>query len=113
MFLIYQDHVAQMADAGQQTDANFQVNLMTDLENETQTIFGTVPVIIEIYRAEALASNGQQKEYADLIAKSLQQFPDSIPFKVYQYMETKDSKLREDLLKNHPKHWMVIRFEIK
>ncbi|MBU4539191.1 MAG: hypothetical protein L6264_04975 [Weeksellaceae bacterium] len=113
MFLTYQEHINQTAAAGKHPDSNFQVNLMTDLESEVKNIYGTVPVIVEIFKAEALNSNGQTKESAEIISKSLIKFPDSIPLKVYQYLDTKDEKIKEDLIKNHSNHWMIQQFGIK
>lgn len=113
MFLTYQEHINQTAAAGKQPDSNFQVNLMTDLESEVKNIYGTVPVIVEIFKAEALNSNGQTKESAEIISKSLIKFPNSIPLKVYQYLDTKDEKIKEDLIKNHSNHWMIQQFGIK
>jgi hypothetical protein len=113
MFLVYQNHVSQTAAIGKQPDPNFQVNLMDDLEKEFKNVYGNVPVLIEIYKAEALNSNGQAKESAELIVKSLEKFPNSIPLKVYKYLDTKDENIKQDLVKNHSKHWMVLLFEIE
>lgn len=113
MFLVYQEHISQTAAAGKQPDPNFQVNLMTDLESEVKSVYGKVPVIIEIYKAEALNSNGQAKESAEMVSRSLEKFPDSIPLKIYKYLNTKDEKIKKDLITNHANHWMVQQFEIK
>lgn len=37
-------------------------------------------------------------------------YPDAIPLKVYQYMETKDETLKADILKNHKDHWLVKQY---
>ncbi|MCK8143394.1 hypothetical protein MW871_15995 [Flavobacterium sp. I-SCBP12n] len=113
MFLAYQEHISQTAAVGKQPDPNFQINLINDLESELKNTYGNVPVIIKIYKAEALNSNGQNKESAELISKSLNEFPNSIPLKVYKYLDTKGEKIKEDLVKNHSNHWMIKQFGIK
>ena len=105
--------MSQSSSADSKPDPTFQIILMNDLESEIQNTYGSVPVIIKIYKAESLSSNGQSKEAADLISKSLVEFPNSIPLKVYKYLDTKDEKIKADLIKNHSKHWMVQQFGIK
>ncbi|MRM83904.1 hypothetical protein [Riemerella anatipestifer] len=113
MFLMYQDHITKTAAVGKQPDSKFQVDLMDDLEAEIKSVYGECPVIIDIYKAEALNSNGQAKESAEIISKSLEKFPNSVPLKVYKYLDTKDEKIKQDLIRNHSRHWMVQQFEIK
>lgn len=113
MFLTYQNHITETSSDGKQPNPNFQINLVDDLEGELKDTYGNVPIIIIIYKAEALNSNGKTKESAELIATSLIQYPNSIPLKVYKYLDTKDEKIKVDLVKNHSNHWMVQQFEIK
>lgn len=113
MFFAYQNHITETAAVGKEPNSKFQVDLMSDLEEEINNVYGAVPIIILIYKAEALNSNGQTKESADLISSSLAIFPDSIPLKVYKYLDTKDEKIKLDLIKNHSNHWMVQQFQIK
>ncbi|MEN2400177.1 hypothetical protein GKZ90_0010335 [Flavobacterium sp. MC2016-06] len=113
MFLAYQEYISQTVAGNKETDPNFQFNLITDLENEVKNTYGKVPIIVNIFKAETLKLNGQSKEYTELISKSLVEFPDSIPLKVYKYLDTKDEKTKDDLVQNHPNHWMVQQFEIK
>lgn len=113
MFMAYQQHISHTAGLGINPDSKFQVRLMTDLENEIKATYGKVPVIIKIYKAEAFNSNRQYKEYSILLAQSLSEFPDSIPLKVYSYLDTNDEKIKADLLKNHSNHWMVKDYLIK
>lgn len=113
MFFAYQNHITETAAVGKEPNSKFQVDLMSDLEEEINNVYGDVPIIILIYKAEALNSNGQTKESADLISSSLAIFPDSIPLKVYKYLDTKDEKIKLDLIKNHSNHWMVQQFQIK
>ena len=72
-----------------------------------------MPLIVIIYKAEALQANNQSKESAELISKSLVKYPSSIPLKIFNYENTKDVKIKQDLSKNHSTHWMVQQFEIK
>lgn len=113
MFFAYQNHISETAAVGKEPNSKFQVDLMSDLEEEINNVYGDVPIIILIYKAEALNSNGQTKESADLISRSLAIFPDSVSLKVYKYLDTKDEKIKLDLIKNHSNHWMVQQFQIK
>lgn len=67
MFLAYQNHISETAAVGKQPNSKFQVDLINDLEQEIKNVYNEVPVIILIYKAEALNSNGQTKESAELI----------------------------------------------
>lgn len=113
MFFAYQNHITETTAVGKEPNSKFQVDLISDLEEEINNVYGDVPIIILIYKAEALNSNGQTKESADLISSSLAIFPASIPLKVYKYLDTKDEKIKLDLVKNHSNHWMVQQFKIK
>ena len=112
MFLVYQEHINETAAVGKPADTNFQMKLLTRLENDLQGTYGKIPIIIYIYKAEALNSMGNRKESARIVSTTLNKFPDSIPLKVYQFMETKEPAIKEDLLKNHANHWMVKQFNI-
>ncbi|MCE3075324.1 hypothetical protein [Chryseobacterium gwangjuense] len=113
LFLMYQQHISKTAAVGKKTDSDFQIETMNILENETKEIFGKVPAIIYIYKAEALESGNRREESQNIITQGLKEYPDSIPLKVYSYLNTKDSTLKSDLIKNHSKHWMVQQFEIQ
>jgi len=113
LFLMYQQHISKTAAVGKKPDSDFQIETMNILENETKEIFGKVPAIIYIYKAEALESGNRREESQNTITQGLKEYPDSIPLKVYSYLNTKDSTLKNDLIKNHSKHWMVQQFEIQ
>lgn len=113
MFLTYQNHISETAALGKQPDLNFQMKLINDLETEVQKTYGTTPIIINIFKAEALNSGGKAKESAELISKTLIKNPNSIPLKVYKYLDTKDEQIKKDLVDNHSNHWMVKQFGIK
>ncbi|WP_163410818.1 hypothetical protein [Flavobacterium ajazii] len=113
MFMIYQDHITQTAAAGKMSNAKFQVDLMNDLEHEFKTVYNKVPAIVYIYKTEAFNSNNQPAEALSNINTALTAYPDSVPLKVYKYLNTKNPEIKNDLVKNHSSHWMVKQFEIK
>ena len=113
MFLSYQDYVSQNSGPGRKVDSNFQINLINDLEKEFLETYGKIPAIVKIYKYEALQSNGQESAAEELLKVSLSEFPNSIPLKVYKYLESKDEKIRLDLIRNHSNHWMVLQNGIK
>lgn len=115
MFLAYQQHISESfgAGAGSEPDTTFQLNLLNELESELEKVYGKVPVIVKIYKAEALNSAGQSQKYSELLKQSLIEFPDSVPLKVYSYLDTKDEKIKLNLIKEHSNHWMVKQFQIR
>lgn len=113
LFLAYQDHITQTAVQGKVPDATFQNNLLDDLQVELQATFGTIPVIIKIYKVEALQAAGKFSESSALLAKSVTEFPKSVPLKVYSYLDTRNENLKKELLTDHAQHWMVQQFQIK
>lgn len=112
MFLTYQDHITKTAAVGKSTNPIFQVDLMTDLENEFQSIFNEIPAIIYIYTVEAYISNVDKARTLNTIEKGLKAYPDAVPLKVYKYLETNSDEVKKDLITNHANHWMVKQFEI-
>lgn len=113
LFLMYQQHLSRTSVAGKTPDTEFQIEAMKLLENETRDIYGKVPAIIYIYKAEALDGSGKKEEAKAAVDQGLKEYPDSVPLKVYSYLNTKDEVLKNDLVKNHPNHWMVLQFGIK
>jgi len=113
LFLMYQKHISQTAAVGKEPDSKFQIDTMDILERETKEIFGKIPAIIYIYKAEALESDHQKDASQNTVVEGLKEYPDSIPLKVYSYINTHDSTIKDDLIKNHSKHWMVQQFGIK
>lgn len=113
LFLMYQQHISRTAMAGKTPDTEFQIEAMKLLERETQDVYGKVPAIIYIYKAEALEGGGKKSEAKTVVDQGLKEYPDSVPLKVYSYLNTKDEVLRNDLVKNHSNHWMVQQFGIK
>lgn len=113
LFLMYQQHISQTSTAGKKPNSDFQIETMRLLEDETKSIYGKTPAIIYIYKYEAL-DNANKKDEAKAVAiQGLKEYPDSVPLKVYSYLSTKDAAIKNDLIKNHPNHWMVKQFEIK
>jgi len=113
LFLMYQQHISRTSMVGKAPDTEFQIEAMKLLENETRELYGKVPVIIYIYKAEALDGGGKKEEAKTAVDQGLKEYPDSVPLKVYSYLNTKDEVLRNDLVKNHANHWMVLQFGIK
>lgn len=113
MFLFYQGHIFKTARVEIKPNASSQLNLMNDLESEFKIIFNKIPAIIYIYKTEAYNSNGQQVESLKTIEDGLTVYPDSVPLKVYKYLDTKNNDIKNDLLENHSKHWMVKAFQIQ
>ena len=113
MFMIYQDHITQTAADGKMSNAKFQIDLMTDLETEFKTVYNKVPAIVYIYKTEAFNSDNQPAEALTVINNGLTAYPDSVPLKVYKYLNTQNPEIKNDLIKNHFNHWMVKQFEIK
>ena len=113
LLLMYQQHISQTVAEGKNPNPVFQIETMHLLESETKEVYGKLPAIIYIFKAEALDSGSKKEEAQITVANGLKEYPDSIPLKVYSYLNTKDETLRQDLIKNHPHHWMVQQFEIK
>ncbi|KQT24300.1 hypothetical protein ASG22_09830 [Chryseobacterium sp. Leaf405] len=113
LFLLYQQHISQTATVGKKPNSEFQIETMRLLENETKEIYGKVPAIIYVYKYEALDSGDKKDEAKTAAIQGLKEYSDSVPLKVYTYLSTKDETLKNDLIKNHPNHWMVKQFDIK
>lgn len=113
LFLMYQQHISRTAMVGKPSDPGFQIEAMNLLETETKDIYGKIPAIIYIYKAEALDAGNKKSEAKATVEQGLKEYPDSIPLKVYSYLNTNDEVLRNDLVKNHPNHWMVQQFGIR
>lgn len=113
MFIAYQNNISDAVTVGNLPDPKFQLELINDLQEEIRNTYNDIPIIVLIYKVEALNSDNQLKESANLIESSLKSFPNSIPLKVYKYLYSKDEKIKNDLVRNHSKHWMVLKFGIK
>ncbi|WP_312286771.1 hypothetical protein [Chryseobacterium gleum] len=113
LLLMYQQHISQTVAEGKNANPEFQIETMNLLESETKEVYGKLPAIIYIFKAEALDSGSQKEKAKITVANGLKEYPDSIPLKVYSYLNTKDETLRQDLIQNHPNHWMVQQFGIK
>ena len=113
LFLAYQEHISETVSTGRKPNIDLQLDLLNDLENELKEVYNKVPVIVIIYKAEALNSAGQSQKYSELLKQSLIEFPDSVPLKVYSYLDTKNEELKLNLIKKHSNHWMLKQFQIK
>lgn len=113
LFLMYQDHIVQTAAKGRKPNTDYQLACIQRLETEMRSLYQKVPTIVYIYKAEALQSAGRRDEAKAWVAASLQQNPNSVPLKVYRYLDSKDEAIKKDLVERHSKHWMVQQFGIK
>uniref|UniRef100_A0AAU6WRQ1 Uncharacterized protein n=2 Tax=Chryseobacterium TaxID=59732 RepID=A0AAU6WRQ1_9FLAO len=113
LFLMYQQHISQTEAAGKKPNPEFQMATLKLLEDEIQSVYGKVPALIYIYNYEALESGNRKEEAKAIALQGLKEYPDSVPLKVYVYLNTHDETIKNDLLKNHANHWMVKQFEIK
>lgn len=109
LFLLYQNVVGQSAQSGT-SNPQAQLEILRTLSNEYSNLYNQIPVIIYIYLAEAYKANKQHEEVVKTLNVSRKLYPDAIPLKVYQYMETKDETLKADILKNHKDHWLVKQY---
>lgn len=113
LLLIYQQYISQKIMAKKVPDPKFQIEVITLLENEVKDVYGKIPAIVYIFKAEALDNDQKKEEVKTTVANGLKEYPDSVPLKVYSYLNTKDEALKNDLIKNHANHWMVQQFDIK
>lgn len=113
LFLMYQQHISQTAAKGGKPNSEYQVALTKLLEKEMNAVYGKLPAIIYIYRAEALQSHGMIEEAKAMIVSALKVYPDSVPLKVYRYLDTQDEQIKKDLVQNHSGHWLVKQNGIK
>lgn len=113
LFLMYQQHISQTAAVGKKSNPEFQIETMSLLEEETKKIYGKIPAIIYIYKYESFDSGDKKQEAKAAVIQGLKEYPDSVPLKVYSYLNTNDEALKNDLIKNHSNHWMVKQFGIQ
>lgn len=113
LFFAYTQHIQRAAASGKAPNVQFQLLVVNALREQLSKTYQVIPAIVWIYAAEALETGGHKAEGAKVVHEGLGKYPDSIPLQVYEYLNTKDPKLKESLLKNHPTHWMVKRFEIE
>lgn len=114
IFLMYQGYIAEMDEAKQPMDPDFQLLATDVLVKESTKIYKKVPTIITIYRGEALMSGEKTTEARTLFKNLLVAQPDCIPAKIYSYLLSENEAEREQiaaaLKKERPNHWMVKDF---
>jgi hypothetical protein len=88
MFMIYQEHITQALEAGKRS--KFQIDMINDLANEFNNISNRIPVLIYVYKFEALDISGQNDEAIKVLNQGLTKYPDSVPLKVYKFSSSKD-----------------------
>src|SRR5690606_12469214 len=112
LLLIYQEYFLQVINNEIIEDSNYQLALIQKIEAEIRNLYDEIPAIIYIYKVESLETNGLRNDVETVLQEGLAKFPDSIPLKVYTYLITNDSSIKDFLVKNHPDHWMVKQFGI-
>lgn len=112
LFLLYQNFTEQSVRTGQ-SNRQIQLEILHTLYDEYSNLYNQIPVIIYIYLAESYKANKQHEEVVKTLNVSRKLYPDAIPLKIYQYLETKDETLKADILKNHKEHWLVKQFITK
>jgi hypothetical protein len=110
---MYQEYISQTAAQGKKPNAEYQLASINLLEAEMDSVYKRVPLIVYIYKVEALQGARRNDEAESLIDAGLKKEPASIPLKVYKYLHSKDESIRKDLVENHSAHWMVQQFGIK
>jgi len=114
IFLMYQGYIAEMDEAKQPMDPEFQLLTTNVLIKESAKIYKKTPTIITIYRGEALMSGEKTTEARALFKDLLVSQPDCVPAKIYTYLlsenETERNQLSAALKKERPNHWMVKEF---
>lgn len=113
LVVAYQDYVEQVTAAGMKPDNKIQLFLIDKAEEEYQKLYGKVPTLVFIYKAEAYNADKQYVKADQIIAEGLKIYPNSIPLKVYYFLSTEDESVKKDLIENHSNHWMVKQFGIK
>jgi|APTNR8051073442_1049403.scaffolds.fasta_scaffold06233_3 tetratricopeptide (TPR) repeat protein len=111
LYMFYQSFVAEATQNPNLANPELQLWLIETLTEEVENIFGIVPVIVAIYKGEALLATGQKSKAINHFDKFIKIYPDAIPIKVYQFqLESnfdKKESLYNDLKTNYPDHWMV------
>lgn len=109
LFKKYQDDITETVAQGKSTDVNFQLAVMKLLSRECMEIYNEIPAIVLIYLGEALMGAGLGKTAVEHFEMSREFYPESIPIKVYLIVldESKNKKLKKELLREARDHWMV------
>lgn len=107
---LYYNEVFQKEILSPNPDYNFLMDLVVAMKKEYNLVYKKEPVMLTILHAEMLQSAGQIDESKDVVAKGFKAHPESIPLQVYTAINTNNDKMKAELVKNHPNHWMVIQF---
>lgn len=112
LFMSYQQNITDTQFSGKPVNTKYQIGLINYLDKELQELYGNSPVIIYIYRTEAYNADKQYEISNQIAMDGLKKYPEAIPLKVYGYLGSKDENIKNDLLKNHANHWLVIEQQI-
>ena len=91
----------------------YQVEINEEITKQFKNTYNRIPVLIYTFLAESYINNEQFDSLNKILPEARKQYPDAIPLKVYQYQQSKDPQLKEDLLKNHANHWLVKSYHIQ
>ncbi|RRJ91313.1 hypothetical protein EG240_06475 [Paenimyroides tangerinum] len=113
LLLVFQDYINEVSENPSSLNSEFQLKIVEAMENEFINLKQDVPVIIYVYKIEALQTNEKFDESDKLIEVALKKFPNSVPIKAYKFLATEDENVKNDLIKNHPNHWFVKQLDLK
>ncbi|HXF49369.1 MAG TPA: hypothetical protein VNL73_08105 [Verrucomicrobiae bacterium] len=111
LFDSYDQIIHLLNEEGKKLPSELCIRITDHLASECRKLFGLVPVVVRIYQGEALLNARMIDKAREHFRFSLQEFPHSVPLRVYDCQldanpgrrEKKLKKLRQD----HPNHWMV------
>lgn len=111
LFYNYLSFIGQAAEGEEQPPPDICLQLIKSLSDACFSLYKKIPVIVRVYRVEALINAGMIDEAREYIKNSLCFYPGSIPLLVYNYKleADKDMKKRQLVLlkKKYGSHWMV------
>ena len=113
LLLVFQDYINEVSENPSSLNSEFQLKIVEAMENEFINLKQDVPVIIYVYKIEALQTNEKFDESDKLIEVALKKFPNSVPIKAYKFLATEDENVKNDLIKNHSNHWFVKQLDLK
>lgn len=112
LFLILQNYLDEVNENADIINTEFQLKIVSQLENEFIALKQEVPVLIYVYKIEALQSNEMYTEADFVTENAFKKFPNSVPIKVFQYLATNNDSIKKDLLENNKNHWFVKQLEL-
>lgn len=112
LLLIFQDYLNEASENNMLINPEFQLKLVEALEKEFKNLHQEVPILIFVYKIEALQNSERFDEADFLTNQAFIKFPESVSIKVFQYLATNDENIKNDLIKNHGNHWFVKQLDL-